>query len=222
MAWPILKKRITALYRASLKLGHLPKPFQNADVVFIPKPGKRDQSLPKSYRPISLLRTLGKGLEWLVAKRLSWISIKHKVLHPQPFGALPLRSAADLTTCLVHDVEEAWARDKKATSSVLTIDIKGAFNAVLPGRLLKRLRAQGWPDSVARWAFSFATERTARIRLDKVTIPPEPIICGLPQGSPVSPILFMLFINPIFFLQGATDRHRYGYADDIALRATGR
>ena len=205
-----------------MALGHHPRPFRNADVVFIPKTGKRDQSLPKSYRPISLLRTLGKGLERLVAKRLSWVAIKYKVLHPQQFGALPLRSSADLTACLVHDVEEAWAKDRKLISSVLTADIKGAFNAVLPGRLLKRLRDQGWPDSLARWAFSFATGRTARIRLDRVTIPPEPVTCGLPQGSPTSPILFMLFISPIFFLPGVTDRSRYGYADDIALRATGK
>jgi len=222
MAWPILSTQITALYRACLELGHHPRPFRNADVVFIPKTGKRDQSLPKSYRPISLLRTLGKGLERLVAKRLSWIAIKHRVLHPQQFGALPLRSSADLVACLVHDVEEAWAKDRKLISSVLTADIKGAFNAVLPGRLLKRLRDQGWPDHVARWAFSFATKRTARIQLDRVTIPPEPVTCGLPQGSPASPILFMLFISPIFFLPGVTNRNRYGYADDIALRATGR
>jgi len=221
MAWPVLKKRIIALYKASLELGHHPRPFRNADVVFIPKMGKRDHSLPKSYRPISLLRTLGKGLERLVAKRLSWIAIKYKVLHPQQFGALPLRSSVDLTACLVHDVEEAWAKDRKLISSVLTSDIKGAFNAILPGRLLKRLRDQGWPDTVARWAFSFATGRTARIQVDKVTIPPEPVTCGLPQGSPTSPILFMLFISPIFFLPGVNARNRYGYADDIALRATG-
>ena len=107
MAWPVLGSRITALFQASLHLGHHPKPFRNADVVFIPKAGKRDQSLPKSYRPISLLRTIGKGLERLVAKRLSWIAIKYKVLHQQQFGALPLRSSANLIACLVHNVKEA-------------------------------------------------------------------------------------------------------------------
>ncbi len=220
LAWPPLAKRLTALCRAALRLGHHPHPFRSADVVFIPKPGKRDRSLPKSYRPISLLRTLGKGIERLVAKRLSWGAIKHKLLHPQQFGALPLRSAADLTTCLTHDIEEAWGRDRKLISTVLTVDIKGAFNAVLPGRLLRRLRAQGWPDNIARWAYSFATGRTARVRLDKTTLPAEAVSCGLPQGSPVSPILFMLFASPLYQLAGASRRNRYGYADDMALRAT--
>ncbi len=53
LAWPPLAKRLTALCRAALRLGHHPHPFRSADVVFIPKPGKRDRSLPKSYRPIS-------------------------------------------------------------------------------------------------------------------------------------------------------------------------
>ncbi len=77
-----------------------------------------------------------------------------------------------------------YTRDRKLISTVLTVDIKGAFNVVLPGRLLRRLRAQGWPDNIARWAYSFATGRTARVRLDKTTLPAEAVSCGLPQGSP--------------------------------------
>jgi len=69
---------------------------------------------------------------------MAWIAIKHKVLHPQQFGALPLRSATDLAAALIHDVEEAWSRGLKA--SMLTLDVRGAFDAVLPGRLIRRLQ----------------------------------------------------------------------------------
>ncbi len=92
---------------------------------------------------------------------------------------------------------------------------------MLPGRLLRRLREQGWPDNIARWAFSFATGREARAKLEATTLPAEPVSCGLPQGSPVSPILFMLFVAPLYHLAGATSRNRYGYADDMALRVAG-
>ena len=68
---------------------------------------------------------------------MAWIAIKHKVLHSQQFGALPLCSATDLTAALVHDVEEAWAWGLKA--SMLTLDVQGAFDAVLPGCLVGRL-----------------------------------------------------------------------------------
>ena len=81
----------------------------------------------------------------------------HKVLASQQFGALPLRSAVDLTTCLTHDVEEAL--NKGHTATLLTLDVKGAFDTVLPGRLVHRLREQGWPDNLTRWIASFATGR---------------------------------------------------------------
>ena len=84
---------------------------------------------------------LGKGLERLIAKRMAWIAIKYKVLASHQFGALPLRSSVDLTTCLTHDVETALVKGQ--TASVATLDIKGAFDAVLPGRLIRRLREQG-------------------------------------------------------------------------------
>jgi hypothetical protein len=127
---------------------------------------------------------------------MAWLAVTLQVTNSQQFGALPLRSSVDLTTCLTHDVEKALASGYKA--SLLTIDVKGAFDAVLPGRLTYRLREQGWPDHLVRWVYSFTTQRTVRIRLDGETGPEIAIQCGLPQGSPVSPILFILYIAPLF------------------------
>ena len=152
-AWPSLGPAISLLYRSCLEQGWHPTPFRDASLVAIPKPGKRDRSSPRAYRLIALLSVLGKGLERLIARRMAWIAIKHKVLHPQQFGALPLRSATDLAAALIHDVEEAWARGLKA--SMLTLDIQGAFDAVLSVRLIRRLREQGWPINVIQWVASF-------------------------------------------------------------------
>ncbi|ODM15661.1 hypothetical protein SI65_08895 [Aspergillus cristatus] len=123
-------------------------------------------------------------------------------------------SATDLAAALVHDIEEAWACGLLA--SMLTLDIKGAFDAVLRGRLIQQLCSQGWPPTVLHWVASFTQDRTAAIQLDGHQSPIFAVPAGLPQGSPVSPILFMLYIEPIFKLGPALVRRgRFGYADDI-------
>lgn len=213
LAWPVISDLVRDLFQACIDVGHHPKCFRIAIVAIIGKPNKVDGSSPRSYRPIVLLSVLGKGLERLVAKRMSWIAIKYKVLARQQFGALPLRSSVDLTTSLTHDIESALT--KGLTATVATLDIKGTFDSVLPGRLVRRLREQGWPTRLCNWISSFATEREVCLRLDGEIGNPRPINCGLPQGSPISPILFMLYISPLFKLEGL--KKTFGYADDFAI-----
>jgi ribonuclease HI/endonuclease/exonuclease/phosphatase (EEP) superfamily protein YafD len=212
-AWPLIEDLVLRLFQSCLTYGHHPACFRTATLAIIPKPNKADRTSPRAYRPIALLSVLGKGLERLLARKMAWLAITKQVTGLQQFGALPLRSAIDLTTCLTHDVEAALSAKLKA--SFLTMDIKGAFDAVLPGRLVRRLREQGWPDCLVRWVQSFTTNRSVRIRIDQETGPTTDIWCGLPQGSPISPILFMLYIAPIFQLGSPSTR--YGYADDLGL-----
>jgi len=68
-AWEHIGPAVTALYGACLRLGYHPKDLRSAEIVMIPKPNKRNLSLPGSWRPISLLKCLSKGLERLVARR---------------------------------------------------------------------------------------------------------------------------------------------------------
>src|SRR5699024_2036167 len=158
LAWTLVGKRVHNLFSACLRIGYHPQPFRTARVVVIPKPGKRDRSAPRSYRPISLLSALGKGLERLVARRMASVGLRHRLFGDRQFGALPRRSATDLTSALTHDVEHILA--DKGEVSMLTLDVQGAFDAVFPGRLRRRLAEQGWPMAVVRWVQSFATDRT--------------------------------------------------------------
>jgi hypothetical protein len=183
----------------------------------LPKPNKRDLTSARAWRPISLLSCLGKGLERLVARRLAWASIHRGVLHPQQCGALPKRSATDLVAALVHDIEEAFARGQVAT--LVTMDVQGAFDTVMRKRLARRLREQGWPAHLVRWVYAFMEDRSASVRYQDITTPSSPLQCGLPQGSPVSPVLFLLYTEPIYRLGDAQGRS--GYADDVATLSVG-
>jgi hypothetical protein len=112
----------------------------------IPKPNKPDRTSFWAYRPITFLSVLGKGLERILARKIAWLAISLQVTLAQHFGALLLCSAVDLTTCLTHDIEEALNSKLKAT--ILTLDIKRAFNSVLPRRLVHRLQEQGWLNNL--------------------------------------------------------------------------
>ncbi|CCU82499.1 endonuclease/reverse transcriptase [Blumeria hordei DH14] len=151
-------------------------------VAMIGKPNKLDMISQRSYRPIALLSVLGKGLEILAENRMIWIAFKYKVLARHQFGALLLRSSVDLTTLITHEIETAIS--KGMTATVATLDIKGAFDSALP----------------------------VCIRIDGEIGEPRPITCGLPQGSPISLILFMLYVGTLYKLEGS--KRAFGYADD--------
>ena len=152
----------------------------------IPKVGKKDKTSPRSWRPIALFSCLGKGLERIIAKRLAMTAMQHGLLSPQHGGALPKRSAADLTAAFTHDVEAAWARGERVT--MITLDVQGAFDALLKNRLLIRMAAQGWPDGLLRLIHNFLSSRRYRVRLKQETTPEYDAACGTPQGSPLSPV----------------------------------
>lgn len=218
LAWPLIGLFVHKLYSLSLRCGWHPTAFRHATLIAIPKPSKRDRRSPRSYRIISLLSVLGKGLERVIARRLAWSAIHNEVLHKNQFGALPCRSSTDLTTSVTHDIETAFAHKKVA--SFLTLDVRGAFDAVLPGYLIRRLTLQGWPSHLIQWVHSFIAGRTGKLRLDNQEGDFFDIPAGLPQGSPISPILFMLFLAPIFRLGTPRRRkNRFSYADDLGLLA---
>jgi hypothetical protein len=95
-AWPQLKGAIVRLYNASLEAGVYPKIFKTSSLCAVPKPG-RDRKEPRSYRLISLLPTLGKGLERLVARRLAFEAVEKGIMPKAYACATPKRAATDLT-----------------------------------------------------------------------------------------------------------------------------
>jgi len=215
--WPIIGHLVTDIYNACLQQGYYPSTWRKAEVVMIPKAKKRDLTQPEAWRPISLLSCLSKGMERIIAKRMSYLAIKHKVLHVNQAGALPQRSATDIAAALTHDVERARRRKKVAT--LVTMDVEGAYDAILPNRLILQLRKQGWPEFLIRWLALYLAKRLASVRFEDAIAEALELLCGIPQGSPLSPILYLLATAALYELPGAT--HRYGYADDTAMLFVG-
>ncbi|KAJ2900039.1 RNA-directed DNA polymerase from transposon X-element [Zalerion maritima] len=215
--WPGIKEHVRRLFQACMEIGYHLRPFRTAEVVMLRKPNKKDLTTPRSWRPIALLFCIGKGLERLVARRIASTALTHKVISPQQAGALPTRSATDLIACVTHEIEHSL--ENRHTATMMTLDVQGAFDATLRKRLMLRMLQQGWPTNLVRFVGSFMEERRARIRLEDTVTETQKISCGLPQGSPASPILFLLYIADIFLEDKI---HRFGYADDVCVLRTGR
>ncbi|KAJ5346168.1 hypothetical protein N7452_004172 [Penicillium brevicompactum] len=155
--WEHLKDDITGIFNASLNLGYHPKRWRNAKIVVLRKPGKPDYSVPGAYRPISLLNTLGKLLEAVVARRLSYRAEKHGLLPDTQFGGRPGRTTEQALLVLSNAIDRAWYKHKVVT--LVSFDLKGAFNGVQQASLNTCLRAKGIPAIARKWIASFMSDR---------------------------------------------------------------
>ena len=179
-----------------LNIGYHPKCWRQATGAILAKPNKPDYTVPKAYRPIALLNCLGKVAEKIIAARLNYLAEKHHLLDPEQMGGRKQRSATDAALALIHDVEVA--RSEKQVMSVLFLDVKGAFDNVSKSRLLGTLHDLGLPSAILQWVKYFMSDRLVALAFDGQREDLAPVETSIPQGSPTSPILFLLYISSLF------------------------
>ena len=211
------------LFKSLLKIGYHPHCWREATGAIIRKPNKPDYTVPKAYRPVSLLNCLGKISEKIMTKRLAYIAETQGLLHADQMGGRQGRSAIDAVMALVHDGQQAKCNGK--VLSALFVDVKGAFDHVSRTQLLLILQSLGFPPAVLSWTESFLTDRQLGLSFDGQRQALQPINTGIPQGSPISPILFLFYLTNLFKdLKPSllTPQLRSpSFIDDIALIVTG-
>ncbi|KAJ3498250.1 hypothetical protein NLG97_g1279 [Lecanicillium saksenae] len=190
--WPVVKDRVLALFQCSLREGKLPSQWLHAKIIPLKKPDKEDYTAANAWRPISLLATLGKILESVIAERLSYVVEVYGLLPTNHFGARKKRSAEQALMVMQEYIYAAWRR--QYVISAISFDVKGAYNGVCKERLLQRLKARRIPDELIRWIDAFCSNRTATVQVNGYTSEAQALPqAGLPQGSPLSPILYLFF-----------------------------
>ena len=196
LIWTWDPARITFLVQPAIGLQYHPQLWRHAKGILMEKPNKRDWALVKSYRVISLLNCLGKVVEKFVAEQLSQFCEAKEKLHKGQMRGRKNCSAIDVAALIIHKVYKTW--EEKQVAGALLMDVKGAFDHVSRAKLAQRMANLGIDNDLIVWTQSFLTGRSMELVIDGFTNPRQKVEAGIPQGSPVSPILFLIYISEVF------------------------
>ena len=193
--------------------GFHPPTLKVVDGIVLDKPGKPSYDSPSSFRVIVLLQTFSKILERIMNARLSCVARAAGLLDPHQCGSLAGLSASDAINTLTHEVRTLQMAGRKV--STLFLDIKGGFDNVNPSTLCSMLKARAVNRYLVSWTRSFLTGRTCRLRYQGSPRVFAPVAVGTPQGSPVSPLLFVIYVSRLHceIPNGLT----LSYVDDFGL-----
>ena len=218
--YQVLENRFYKLYKALIESGYHPKYWKKAIGVILRKQNRKATIL-KSYRVVSLLNCLGKVAEKIIATRLSCLAESTDLLDSNQMGGRRQKSAIDAVLSLVHDIQ--LAKHGKQVTSVLFMDIKGAFDHVSANQMLKICQKLQLPKSLYYWIRSFLQNRKIQLKFDGNSQKMSSIDIGISQGSSISPILFLIYIRFLFTeRKSSTNERILSYLDDIGLVASSK
>jgi len=195
--------------------GYHPRSLKNANGVLLDKPGKASYDSPASFHIIVLLKTISKALERVMTVRLSAIAKSKGLLHPNQCGSLPGLSATDACLALSHEIKTL--QRPRLEVSTLFLDIKAGFDNVNASTLRARLLASHVPSYMVDWVSSFLSERTCTLVFQGSPNLSSPVSVGTPQGSPISPLLFLLYVAPLHM--SIPKGLMVSYVDDFSITA---
>ncbi|KAF5670363.1 hypothetical protein FCIRC_8971 [Fusarium circinatum] len=198
-----LRSHLLRAFQVCLNMSYHPANFKDAILVMVRKSGK-PANMPTSWRPLALLSCLGKILEKIVASRMQEaLKANPHLLPARQFG---WRTTSEALEYMLDKVYSAWALGKVVT--IMGLDISGAYDNVWRQALIQTLADKGFPRWIVDMIQSFLSDRTASFHLPGIISDRFDLNTGVPQGSPLSPILFLFFAAPL--LQRAKTYTEYG------------
>ena len=194
-------------------LAHFP-PRGNKPTSFLSQK-KGDKSNPLNYRPIAITSLISKTMETIITKQLLTFLETSNLLSDHQYGFRKARSTGGLLAYAVH----VWssALESCGESRVISLDISKAFDRVWHKGLLAKLPMFGLHHTLINWIGSFLSDRSIAVRVDGFLSNLHSINAGVPQGSVISPVLFILFINDLLT---STSSSIHSFADDTFLSSS--
>ena len=213
----LIAPSLCRILNLSLQTGVIPRDLKVARITPVYK-GKGSKNDESSYRPISVISVIAMIMEREVAKQVMKYLIDHELISVDQFAFLKHHS----TTTSLHRLIDDWFEAFNEGEFVLAcfFDVMKCFDSISHTILLKKMGLYGFKDISLAWFENYLYERQQYVASNGKNSPLQSVKTGVPQGSALGPLLFILFIND--FPQSINNSLSNMFADDCCIYAFGK
>ena len=207
----VIVRPLVHLTNLCLQEGKFPENLKNALVIPIYKSG--DKTLPQNYRPISLISNISKIIERVLHKRIYDFLESEKLISKTQFG---FRKGHSTEHAVIHFMDYVTKHLENGKHIIgLYLDTKKAFDSINHRILLSKMNSYGLRGNCLDLIKDYLTNRSQSVRVNDTLSAFKNIECGVPQGSVLGPLLFLIFLNDLNSL--SPNLEVITFADDASI-----